>query len=112
MTWLPRPPRATSEHSQNGLDIGTRVWLLGCFRRVLSRHLWREALFWQRRRAPWSVLAHVGGEDLHDGPIISGRVTSDPLERVDTAQAYLQVRLTILQFGPKLPDRLREAVRY
>ena len=52
------------------------------------------------------LLADEGGQDFHHGGVVSGRVSGEPLQRVDAACAYVEVA------GAKLLDRLAVALGY
>jgi hypothetical protein len=48
------------------------------------------ALIFLVLRGLWAVLAHEGGEHLHDGAVIAGRVAGDALQGIDPAQAHIE----------------------
>jgi hypothetical protein len=50
------------------------------------------------------VLANIGSQDLHDRPVISFRVSGDPLQGVDSTETKLQFWLSLIVAGPELFD--------
>ena len=104
---------APTEHGQDRANVRacTRQGRAATYRpRGESVGFRRLGLRTAGRRGPPGVLAYVRGEHFHDRPVVSWRVTADALQRVDAAQAHLQVRLAILELRTKLGDGLGNAI--
>jgi hypothetical protein len=92
---FPEGPRAPSEDGQDRLDVGSRL-RVGLILLLLLLGLLLPG---------GGVLTNVGGQDLHDWPVVALRIPRDPFEGVDRAHADFE-RLRVVE----LVDCLGEAL--
>ena len=88
--------KAAAEDGEDALNVGARL---------CGRRFFRGFPFGSRG----GVLADVGGEDLHNGPVVARGVVGDALEGVDGAESDLDVGLVAIEFA-ELLDGLGIAV--